>query len=60
MEGDPMAALDTVAGICLGCNLPVTKQDMNRILADNDIIFCKSCNRILYIPEGSPSEAKGE
>ncbi len=49
--GGVMAELDMGAGICLGCNLPVTKQDMNLILADNDIIFCKSCSRILYIPE---------
>jgi len=50
-DGDVMAGLDMGAGICLGCNLPVTKQDINLILADNDIIFCKSCSRILYILE---------
>ena len=50
-DGDVMVGLDMGAGICLGCNLPVTKQDMNLILADNDIIFCKSCSRILYILE---------
>lgn len=51
MNGDVLAAVDGKTGICLGCHLPVTKQDINLILADNAIIFCKSCNRILYLVE---------
>ncbi|RKY29006.1 MAG: hypothetical protein DRP79_01535 [Planctomycetota bacterium] len=50
-DGHALAGLDRSAGVCLGCNLPVTKQDINLLLADNGIIFCKSCGRILYIPE---------
>jgi hypothetical protein len=51
LDGDVMAALDKNAAICLGCNLPVTRQDINLVLADNAIIYCKSCGRMLYIPE---------
>jgi len=50
-DGDAMAVLDRNAATCLGCNLPVTKQDINLVLADNGIIYCKSCGRILYMED---------
>jgi len=51
MDGDVMAEVDRNAALCLGCNLPVTRQDINMVLADNGIIYCKSCGRILYFAE---------
>jgi hypothetical protein len=50
-DGDAMAVFDKNAAVCLGCNLPVTRQDINLLLADNGIIYCKSCGRILYMTE---------
>jgi len=49
--GDVMAVADEVALVCRGCNMSVPRQLINEILKDDAIVFCKSCNRILYIPE---------
>ncbi len=49
--GDAMAVADGVALVCRGCNMSIPRQRINEILKDDAIIFCKSCNRILYIPE---------
>ena len=49
--GDVMAVADEVALVCKGCNMSVPRQLINEILKDDAIVFCKSCNRILYIPE---------
>lgn len=49
--GDVMAVADEVALVCRGCNMSIPRQQINEILKDDAIVFCKSCNRILYIPE---------
>ena len=51
-DGDVMALADRVSQSCGGCNMHLMKQTINEVLGDNGIIFCKSCNRILYIPDG--------
>ncbi len=49
--GDVMAAADEVDLLCRGCNMSIPRQLINEILKDDAIVFCKFCNRILYIPE---------
>ena len=50
-DGDALAVADSVALACEGCNMHLTRETINKVLGDNGIVFCKSCNRILYIPE---------
>ncbi len=50
-DGDALAPADSVTLSCCGCNMHLTRETVNRVLGDDAIVFCKSCNRILYIPE---------
>lgn len=35
--------------VCGGCNMSVTLQQVNEIVARDEPVFCKTCGRILYI-----------
>ena len=37
--------------VCGGCNLTIPPQTINEIRKKQEIIFCGSCGRILYMPE---------
>ena len=47
---EALAPLD--AECCGGCNQRITAQMVNELAMDR-IVFCKSCGRILYLPEDS-------
>jgi uncharacterized protein len=38
-------------GACSGCYVSVTTQMMNELINCHHLVFCKSCGRILYLPE---------
>ncbi|MFH1422508.1 MAG: C4-type zinc ribbon domain-containing protein [Planctomycetota bacterium] len=38
-------------GTCQGCYISVTPQQINVLMRGDTLVFCKKCNRILYIAE---------
>ncbi len=52
---EAMAALDydrkNQIGACSGCYVAVTTQDLNELINGNHLSFCKTCGRLLYLPE---------
>ena len=52
---DAMAAVDydrkSQLGACSGCYVSVTTQALNELINGNHLSFCKTCGRILYLPE---------
>ncbi len=46
---DGMAPVENSA--CSGCYVSVTAQMLNDLINDDVLVFCKSCGRILYLPE---------
>ena len=46
---DTLAACDE--GSCRGCFSMVTSQMMNELINGNNLTFCMSCGRLLYLPE---------
>ena len=55
-EGEALAAIakpDRRAEeyCCTACNLDLVRDVYNRLHTRNEIVFCPSCRRILYIPE---------
>ncbi len=36
---------------CQGCFMSVTSQTINTLLAGSEVVLCKNCQRILYMPE---------
>ena len=52
---DAMAAVDydrkSQLGACSGCFVSVTTQALNELINGNHLSFCKTCGRILYLPE---------
>jgi predicted nucleic acid-binding Zn-ribbon protein len=55
---DGQAVVPAVNGVCQGCFMDLTSQEINLLLLDRDIQFCKSCSRILYIRKEQPAAAK--
>jgi predicted nucleic acid-binding Zn-ribbon protein len=56
MDGEAMAALSRPHPkreeyICTACNMDVVTDVYNRLHSRDDLVFCPSCGRILYIPE---------
>ena len=55
-------------GACLGCFTAVTTQMLNHLINADQLMFCKSCGRLLYMgeheeaaaPSGSPRKAEGD
>ncbi|MBM4047468.1 MAG: hypothetical protein FJ279_20370 [Planctomycetes bacterium] len=37
---------------CLGCNMNVTSQTVNRLMSTTELVHCHSCGRILYLEGG--------
>jgi uncharacterized protein len=46
---DAMAAVE--GGACSGCFVSVTPQMMNELINVENVTFCKSCGRVLYLAE---------
>ena len=46
---DAMAAVEESA--CSGCYVSVTAQMMNELINGAHMVFCKTCGRILYLPD---------
>lgn len=46
---DAMAAVENSA--CTGCFVTVTAQTINELINANQVTFCKSCGRVLYLHE---------
>jgi len=44
---------------CQGCFMSVTLQEINRIWRGEDIVLCRNCNRILYLPEEERQKEAG-
>ena len=49
LGGDAVVSLEN--RICSGCYMTVTSNDYVRVCAMKEIVHCKSCQRILYLPE---------
>lgn len=43
--------------ICGACNMSLVADVYNKLHTRDDLVFCPSCHRILYIPEDLPPEA---
>ena len=61
-EGEALAAIEKPDRrreeyICGACNMSLVVDVYNRLHTRDDLIFCPSCKRILYIPEDLPVEA---
>jgi len=59
---DAMAAVDydrkSQLGACSGCYVSVTTQALNELINGNHLSFCKTCGRILYLPEDDLPETR--
>jgi predicted nucleic acid-binding Zn-ribbon protein len=42
--------------LCTGCNMELVADVYNKLHSRDDLVFCPSCRRILYIPEDLPPE----
>jgi predicted nucleic acid-binding Zn-ribbon protein len=52
---DALAACEN--GACLGCFTAVTTQMLNHLINADQLMFCKSCGRLLYMAERDESAA---
>jgi hypothetical protein len=43
---------------CEGCQTEVTFQDVNNLMKGREVLMCRNCSRILYVPEGGFTEQK--
>jgi predicted nucleic acid-binding Zn-ribbon protein len=43
--------------LCTSCNMDLVTDVYNKLHSRDDLVFCPSCRRILYIPEDLPPEA---
>ena len=48
-----LAMVAVIGDACGGCNINLPPQVINEIRLKEDLIFCGSCARILYIEEGN-------
>jgi len=60
-EGEAMSALSKPNRrheeyICTACNMSLVVDVYNRLHNRDDLVFCPSCRRILYIPDDLPPE----
>jgi predicted nucleic acid-binding Zn-ribbon protein len=53
---DALAACEN--GACLGCFTAVTAQMLNHLINADQLMFCKSCGRLLYMAEEEPTTTK--
>lgn len=48
---DGKAIVPVIGNVCGGCFMNVTTQTINALMGGNDLVFCQSCSRILYLDE---------
>jgi uncharacterized protein len=53
---DALAACEN--GACLGCFTAVTTQMLNHLINGDQLMFCKSCGRLLYLDEQTNTATK--
>ncbi len=47
------AIVPVVGNVCGGCSMNITTQTLNELMGNKDLVFCRSCSRILYLDENS-------
>ena len=45
------AIVPVISNVCGGCSMNVTAQTLNELMGGEDLVFCRSCSRILYLDE---------
>ena len=45
------AIVPVIGNVCGGCSMNVTTQTLNELMSGEDLVFCRSCSRILYLDE---------
>ncbi|MGR3293486.1 MAG: zinc ribbon domain-containing protein [Candidatus Scalindua sp.] len=45
------AIVPVIGNVCGGCSMNVTPQTLNELMGGKDLVFCRSCSRILYLDE---------
>jgi predicted nucleic acid-binding Zn-ribbon protein len=45
------AIVPVIGNVCGGCSMNVTAQTLNELMGGEDLVFCLSCSRILYLDE---------
>ena len=60
-DGEAMAAIAKPSArreeyVCTACNMDLVTDVYNKLHTRDDLIYCPSCSRILYIPEDLPVE----
>ncbi|QGJ68880.1 Phospholipase [Planctomycetales bacterium 10988] len=53
MAADALAPIEGKNRVCGGCYQQIPLNDYNR-LCTSQIVYCRSCGRLLYLPEGNP------
>jgi len=47
------AIVPVIGNVCGGCSMNITTQTLNELMGRKDLVFCRSCSRILYLEENS-------
>ena len=47
------AIVPVIGNVCGGCSMNITTQTLNELMSSKDLVFCRSCSRILYLDENS-------
>ncbi len=47
------AIVPVIGNVCGGCSMTVTRQTLNELMSNKDLVFCRSCSRILYLDENA-------
>ena len=42
---------------CGGCQMAITPNDLNRLHSSSELVYCRSCERILYLKEVAQQKA---
>ncbi|KHE92741.1 MAG: hypothetical protein K8F52_02025 [Candidatus Scalindua rubra] len=45
------AIVPVIGNVCGGCSMNITTQTLNELMGGKDLVFCRSCSRILYLEE---------
>ncbi|MHC4321921.1 MAG: zinc ribbon domain-containing protein [Planctomycetota bacterium] len=45
------AIVPVIGNVCGGCSMNITTQTLNELMSSKDLVFCRSCSRILYLDE---------
>ena len=50
-DGLAVCAVEKNGKVCQGCFTNITTNDIARLIGGSNIVFCGSCQRVLYLPE---------